>query len=39
MKYIFDEDSANDVYLESSVETFEEPAPLTDSQILDGNIF
>jgi len=36
MKQIFDEDSANDLNTESSVETFE---PLTESQLLNGDIF
>lgn len=39
MKQIFDEDSANDVVAESSAEKFEEPQPLTDSQLLYGQIF
>lgn len=39
MNQIFDEDSANDVARESSVETFEELQPLTDMQLLYGEIF
>ena len=39
MKQIFDENSANDVATESSVETFEELQPLTDKQLLYGEIF